>query len=96
MPEPFCPLALYVFQSHKGRHIQTAGANVILILFQFEVYNVRFDFCKIALPHDRFKLSTLVRLEGPLTLLLATVICISLKCDARAVAGGESHLSRTY
>ena len=27
-----------------------------------------------ALPHDRFKLSTLVHLEGPLTLLLATVI----------------------
>lgn len=26
------------------------------------------------LPHDRFKLSTLVHLEGPLTLLLATVI----------------------
>ena len=25
------------------------------------------------LPHDRFKLSTLVHLEGPLTLLLATV-----------------------
>lgn len=45
------------------------------------------------LPHDRFKLSTLVHLEGPLTLLLATVICISLKCDARAVAGGESQLS---
>ena len=22
----FCPLALYVFQSNKGSHIQTAGA----------------------------------------------------------------------
>ena len=90
MPEPFCPLALYVFQSHKGSHIQTAGAIVLFWFFHFEVYNLRFDFCKIALPHDRFKLSTLVHLEGPLTLLLATVICISLKCDARAVAGGES------
>lgn len=42
--------------------------------FHFEVYSLRFDFCKIMLPHDRFKLSTLVHLEGPLTLLLATVI----------------------
>ncbi len=26
MPGLFYPLALYVFQSHKGSHIQTAGA----------------------------------------------------------------------
>ena len=90
MPGLFYPLALYVFKSHKGSHIQTAGAIVLVWFFHFEVFNLRFDFCKIMLPHDRFKLSTLVHLEGPLTLLLATVICISLKCDARAVAGGES------
>ena len=89
----FRPLALNIFQSHKGSHIQTAGAIKFVWFFHFEVFNLRFDFWKIMLPHDRFKLSTLVHLEGPLTLLLATVICISLKCDARAVAGGESHLS---
>ena len=96
MPGLFSPLALYVFQSHKGSHIQTAGAIVLFWFFHFEVYNLRFDFCKIALPHDRFKLSTLVHLEGPLTLLLATVICISLKCHAWAVAGGESQPYSTY
>ena len=73
MPGLFYPLALYVFQSNKGSHIQAAGAIVLFWFFHFEVYNLRFDFCKITLPHDRFKLSTLVHLEGPLTLLLATV-----------------------
>ena len=74
MPGLFYPLALYVFQSNKSSHIQTAGTIKFVWFFHFEVYNLRFDFCKIALPHDRFKLSTLVRLEGPLTLLLALVI----------------------
>ena len=92
----FRPLALYVFQSNKGSHIQAAVSIKFVWFFHFEVFNLRFDFCKITLPHDRFKLSTLVRLEGPLTLLLATVICISLKCDARAVAGGESQPYSTY
>ena len=73
MPGLFYPLALYVFQSNKGSHIQAAGSIKFFWFFHFEVYNLRFDFCKITLPHDRFKLSTLVRLEGPLTLLLATV-----------------------
>lgn len=74
----FRPLALYVFKSNKGSHIQAAGSIKFVWFFHFEVFNLRFDFWKIMLPHDRFKLSTLVHLEGPLTLLLATVI-ISLE-----------------
>ena len=48
---------------------------------------------EIYTPQDCLKLSALVHPLEPLTLLPATVVCISVKCDARTVAGGESQLS---